>query len=52
MEQAKQMLQHHFGYDSFRTGQAQIIEQTLSGQSSLCVMPTGGGNRFAIKFLP
>lgn len=43
MEQARQMLQHHFGYDSFRNGQAQIIEQTLSGQSSLCVMPTGGG---------
>ncbi|MGN4125283.1 DNA helicase RecQ [Lysinibacillus sphaericus] len=43
MEQARQMLQHHFGYDSFRMGQAQIIEQALSGQSSLCVMPTGGG---------
>ena len=43
MEQARQMLQHHFGYDVFRTGQAQIIEQALIGQSSLCVMPTGGG---------
>lgn len=43
MEQARQMLQHHFGYDVFRIGQAQIIEQTLNGQSSLCVMPTGGG---------
>jgi len=43
MEQARQMLQHHFGYDSFRIGQAQIIQQTLQGQSSLCVMPTGGG---------
>lgn len=43
MEQARQMLQHHFGYDVFRTGQAQIIEQALCGQSSLCVMPTGGG---------
>ena len=43
MEQARQMLQHHFGYDSFRNGQAQIIQQTLQGQSSLCVMPTGGG---------
>ena len=43
IEQAKQMLQHHFGYDVFRTGQEQIIQQTLVGQSSLCVMPTGGG---------
>lgn len=43
MEQARQMLQHHFGYEAFRQGQAQIIEQTLHGQSSLCVMPTGGG---------
>lgn len=43
MERARQMLQHHFGYEIFRQGQAQIIEQTLHGQSSLCVMPTGGG---------
>ncbi|KOY83589.1 DNA helicase RecQ [Lysinibacillus macroides] len=43
MERARQMLQHHFGYENFRQGQAQIIKQTLRGQSSLCVMPTGGG---------
>lgn len=43
MNLARQMLQHHFGYDTFRTGQEKIIEQTLMGQSSLCVMPTGGG---------
>ena len=43
MMQARKMLQHHFGYEAFRIGQEQIIEQTLSGQSSLCVMPTGGG---------
>ena len=41
--QARKMLQHHFGYEAFRIGQEQIIMQTLSGQSSLCVMPTGGG---------
>ena len=43
MNQARQMLQHHFGYGAFRNGQEKIIEQTLNGQSSLCVMPTGGG---------
>ena len=43
MNQARQMLQHHFGYDAFRNGQEKIIEQTLNGRSSLCVMPTGGG---------
>lgn len=43
MMQARKMLQHHFGYEAFRIGQEQIIEQTLSGQSCLCVMPTGGG---------
>lgn len=36
-------LKHHFGYDSFRQGQAHIIEQALSGRDSLVLMPTGGG---------
>ncbi|MEG0260979.1 MAG: RecQ family ATP-dependent DNA helicase, partial [Lysinibacillus sp.] len=42
-EQAQHLLKQHFGYDEFRIGQKNIIEQTLHGQSGLCVMPTGGG---------
>lgn len=43
IEKAKQYLQQFFGYKQFRLGQEKIIELVLSGDSSLCVMPTGGG---------
>ncbi|MEO1209588.1 MAG: DNA helicase RecQ [Cyanobacteria bacterium J06638_20] len=36
-------LQHYFGYDQFRQGQAEVIEATLSNRDGLVVMPTGGG---------
>lgn len=36
-------LKKYFGYDSFREGQAEIIEQILSGNDVLGVLPTGGG---------
>lgn len=36
-------LKHHFGYQSFRNGQAAIIQQLLQGNDSLVLMPTGGG---------
>ncbi|HCM47951.1 MAG TPA: DNA helicase RecQ [Colwellia sp.] len=36
-------LKHHFGYESFREGQAKIINSLLRGQDSLVLMPTGGG---------
>jgi len=36
-------LKHLFGYQQFRAGQAEIIEQTLAGRDSLVLMPTGGG---------
>lgn len=40
---ATEVLRDYFGYNSFRTGQEQVIEKVLSGQDTLCVMPTGGG---------
>ncbi len=36
-------LKHHFGYTSFRSGQADIIENAMNGRDSLVLMPTGGG---------
>lgn len=43
IEKAQHYLQQFFGYKQFRLGQEKIIEHVLSGDSSLCVMPTGGG---------
>ena len=43
LENARQLLQNYFGYDSFREGQETIINYVLNNHSSLCVMPTGGG---------
>lgn len=40
---AHEILQKHFGYSSFRTGQEDII-RSIAGQSDVvAVMPTGGG---------
>lgn len=37
------MLRQVFGYQSFRLGQREVMDQILSGQDCLVVMPTGGG---------
>ncbi|WP_283708888.1 RecQ family ATP-dependent DNA helicase [Pseudoalteromonas prydzensis] len=36
-------LEQHFGFNQFRQGQQQTIEQLLNNQSSLAIFPTGSG---------
>ncbi|MBW3630300.1 MAG: ATP-dependent DNA helicase [Gemmatimonadetes bacterium] len=43
MEEARQILRRHWGYDDFRTGQASAISAILQGRDTLTIMPTGGG---------
>lgn len=43
LAEATNVLQHYFGYDGFRPGQEQVIDNVLAGNDTLCVMPTGGG---------
>ncbi|MFF2450738.1 DNA helicase RecQ [Neobacillus sp. NPDC058068] len=42
-EKALPLLESHFGYDAFRKGQEQAIRSVLTGENTICVMPTGGG---------
>jgi ATP-dependent DNA helicase RecQ len=42
-------LKHFFGYDTFRPGQRQIIEDALQNRDMLIVMPTGGGKSLCFQ---
>ena len=40
---AKELLKRYYGYDDFRRGQEDIIQQILAGGDVLGIMPTGAG---------
>lgn len=43
LEQLLPTLKQIFGYDTWRDGQAEIINATLAGRDSFVLLPTGGG---------
>ncbi|MHA6485212.1 DNA helicase RecQ [Paenibacillus sp. strain BS8-2] len=43
MEEAYSILKQVYGYDTFRKGQAEIIEGIVEGHDTLAILPTGGG---------
>ncbi|EUJ31679.1 ATP-dependent DNA helicase RecQ [Listeria floridensis FSL S10-1187] len=43
IQQAQGILREQFGYESFRTGQEEVIGKLLQGEDTLAIMPTGGG---------
>lgn len=42
-DNARQILRHYFGYEEFRTRQAEVIEHVNAGRHAMVVMPTGMG---------
>ena len=45
----KHILSSIFGFDSFRIGQAEIINAAIKGQDVLAIMPTGGGKSLCFQ---
>ncbi len=46
---AKEILKTHFGYDEFRKGQQQIVDEIINGGDVLGIMPTGGGKSLCFQ---
>lgn len=46
---SQQILKQYFGYDSFRSGQDELITDVLSGKDVLGIMPTGAGKSLCFQ---
>ena len=48
-ENAGLILKKYFGYDKFRQGQEEIINDVLNGVDTLAIMPTGAGKSICFQ---
>lgn len=49
LSDADNVLRDVFGFDSFRPGQAEIVEAVAQGENVLAIMPTGGGKSLCFQ---
>jgi ATP-dependent DNA helicase RecQ len=49
MEEARRLLQYHFGYPDFRPAQTPVIQSVLQGRDTLAILPTGGGKSICFQ---
>ncbi len=44
-----ELLKLHYGFDGFRSGQEQVIDNILKEESTVVIMPTGGGKSLCFQ---
>ena len=49
LPEAREVLQHYFGYADFRSAQLPAVEAVLSGRDAVIVLPTGGGKSICFQ---
>jgi ATP-dependent DNA helicase RecQ len=49
LQEAQTVLRDAFGYNSFRPGQAEVIDAVLQGRDCIAVMPTGAGKSLTFQ---
>ena len=49
MSKALETLKEYWGYNAFRPMQLEIIEQVISGNDLLAMLPTGGGKSLTFQ---
>ena len=49
LQQARTVLQRHFGYPDLRPAQRRVVNSVLRGRDTLAILPTGGGKSLCFQ---